>query len=1099
MIFLWLSLSAQAIGSYSGKRISINKRNISFRELFKQLSKQSGVYFVYNNGNFDDSKNISVIFKNESLSFILDSVLLGTDFIWYLKDKAIVLKPRIDYFNLKTSDQVIDSLIEISGIVRDQKGNPISGATISVVGTKQGTLSGSQGKFFLKKISRNSVLKISNIGYLEKYVKSEIVRDNVPIYLVESISVLDGALVEAYSVTSKRFSTSGANTLSAKEIDKKPVSNVLLALQGEVPGIIVQQSSGYSNSGISVQIRGINSLNQGVDPLYVIDGVPYTSQLLETVNGLNLGYSGDPTRSGGFVKAGNPLSFINPADIESISVLKDADATSIYGSRAAAGAILITTKKGKAGPNRVNITIQQGWGKASRFVDLLNREEYLKMRHEAKFNSNQDIFASDYDLNGTWDTTRSTDWQKTLTGGTARYSDFQASTSGGTENTKFLVGTGYHRENSVLLSDLIDKKGSLHFSITNTSSNQKLNLQLSGSYMVDKNMAPSISPASQARTLSPVAPALFNKDGSLNWQQNSNGSSTWNNPLAIARAKSLINTNNLVSNLQLFYEIIPGLKVKGSLGYNTMQINEIVTNPASAIRPERQATYVRNASYSNGSIKSWILEPQITYEISSANSRLEALIGSTLQRNDNYQQVFRGTGYNSDQLLEDPKAATNITYLSTTATTYKYNALFGRLNYRYKDKYIVNLSARRDGSSRFGPENLFHNFASVGTAWIFTKERFFSSHLKFLSFGKLQSSYGTTGNDQIGDYMFLSKYITNAQENNYQGLIGLRADGLSNPYLQWEETKKLQVSLDLGLLKDRLLFNVTYFQNRSSNQLLNYRLPNLTGFSGYTRNFPATLQNMGWEISLNAEIIKNRVINWVSRYNIYIPQNKLIAFKDLANSSYSSTYKIGHPITETQLYMAAGVNQETGLYQFKDYKGNITSSPNFPIDTKVINLASAYTGGLSNTFTFKSFQLDILLQYNRQWIMSRRLGIGIPGSLSNQPKSVLDRWKSSADKNATIQKYLSSPSSEAVDGYINAFGSDLNYMNCYLLRVKNISFSWHIPDDWCKRVKMQNGQVFLHAQNLFTVTNFIGADPETGVDGALPPLRIITAGLQLTL
>lgn len=1098
MIFIWLGLRAQANHNFLYERIEIRRNNISFRDLFLEIGRQRNIQFIYNNDEFDDKKRISPITTEKNLKDVLDKALLGTNFTWYLKDEFVIVRP----INIALKDgnvkiKSIDSLIDVSGIIRDAKGEPIPGATVSVIGSKIGTLTSNDGKFSIKGVPKNSMLKITNIGFVELFLKSELIKQNSTIVMVESVSVLDATVVEAYSITSKRYSTSGISTITAKDIEKKPITNVLLALQGEVPGIVVQQSSGLSNSGISVQIRGLNSLTQGIDPLYVIDGVPYTSQLLGTVNGISLGFSGNENRTG--VQQGNPLSFINPSDIESISILKDADATSIYGSRAAAGAVIITTKKGKAGPNRLNINLQEGWGKVSRFMDLLNKEEYLKMRHEAIANSNIGIQPTDYDLNGTWDTTRSTDWQRTLLGGTAKYTDLQLSTSGGTENTRFLVGGGYHRESSVFINDLVNKKGSMHFNVTSTTPNQKFNLQLSGSYMADHNAPPVLSPSSLAVMLPPVAPPLYNKDGSINWAQNASGNSTWSNPLALTKANGISKTNNLVSNIQLSYELLPGLRFKGNLGYNNMQINETRTRPSSSIRPEYQAFIPISAAYSNGSIKSWVIEPQITYEIADARGKFEALIGSTLQNNNNSQQIFQGTGYSSEVLLQDPKSAGNIQILSTIANTYKYNALFGRLNYRLKNKYIVNLSARRDGSSRFGSENLFHNFGSIGAAWIFSDEAFFTKkYLKFLSFGKLQFSYGTTGNDQIGDYQYLNVFLADPQQNNYQGITGLYINGLSNPYLQWEETKKLQFSTDLGFLNNRILFNVTYFRNRSSNQLLNYSLPSITGFGGYTRNFPATLQNTGWELSLNTDIIKREIISWTSRFNIYIPQNKVVAFSNLSSSSYSTIYEIGQPITRTRVLMSAGVNPETGYYQFKDIKGNITTSPNIATDSKFINLAPEFTGGFSNSLTFKGFQLDVLVQFNKQWIQNQKIGFAIPGYLNNQPKSLLDRWKKAGDE-VSIQKPVSGFTADSYLGYYNALASDFNYINCYLLRVKNVSLSWHLPKDWCRRSKIQSGQIFLHAQNLFTFTNFIGSDPEIGPNGPIPILRVTTIGLQLTL
>jgi TonB-linked SusC/RagA family outer membrane protein len=1102
MIIACLSLKAQAKENSGDRTVEINIHEIPVRVLFNIINKQTGILFTYSNDEFDDKMKITLVAHNKPLKRVLTQIFNNTEFIWEYKNGNVVVKRRVNDPDLlkkigSYSSSPSDSLVTLSGIVKDEKGKPIPGISVVINGTKIGTSTNEEGVFVLKNVPQQSYLTFSSIGFASQQYKVASLKGWQAFILKESISVLDGAVVEAYSVTSKRYSTSSISTVSSKDIEKKPVTNVLLAIQAEVPGIVIQQSSGVVNAGISVLIRGLNSLQKGTDPLYVIDGVPYTSQLMQTVNNYALGYSGQEGRQ--FVMQGNPLSFINPSDIESISILKDADATSIYGSRAAAGAILITTKKGKIGATKYNVNFQQGWGKVARFVDLLNKDQYLALRHEAKMNTNQAIFPSDFDLNGTWDTTRSTDWQRTLLGGTARSSDLQVSASGGSDNTQFLVGVGYNRQTSVFLSDLLDKRGSVHFNLNNTSLNKRFNIQLTGSYMVDDNQPPVSTLASTSLLLPPVAPALFNKDGSLNWAPNSNGNSTWDNPLANGRVKSRTTTNNLTSSMLLTYNLARGLKIKSSFGYNNMQINEFRGIPFTSFSPEQQSSgRARTADFSNGNIRSWIIEPQLSYEHIGGKSRIEALLGSTIQNNKYAQQLLNGSGYGSDQLLEDILSAPVVKVTGTTASIYRYNALFGRINYKIKDRYIFNLSARRDGSSRFGSNNRFHNFASIGAAWIFSDEAFFSRLSKVVTFGKIQTSYGSTGNDQIGDYLYLNIYGSESTAVPYQGLVGLSPGGPPNPNLQWESTKKMQGSLDLGFANNKILINATYFRNRSSNQLVNYLVPAITGVSSYTKNLPATIQNMGWEFSGNADVIRNKKFSWSFKLNFYIPQNKLISFPGIENSSYATTYIVGKPITSARVYTFGGVDPQTGLYQFKDYKGDLTKSPDYMTDKmKVLNLAPAYTAGYSNSLSYKGFQLDFLLQLNKQWVSSGVFGAAVPGYMRNQPSTILNRWKKTGDI-AQVQKATSGDFS-IINQYFTALGSDAQFMNCTYLRIKNVSLSWALPDSWCRISKIDYAKFFVHTQNLYTFTNYVGADPETGYSATLPPLRTITIGLQVGL
>ena len=626
--------------------------------------------------------------------------------------------------------------------------------------------------------------------------------------------------VIAYGTTTQRISTGDVTTVTAKEIEKQPVGNPLLALEGTVPGLFIVQNTGVAGGGITVRIQGQNSLTMGNDPLFVVDGVPFTSQLLTNISG-PLGILGSNGSTNGNTQygGGSPFSFINPADIESISVLKDADATAIYGSRAANGAILITTKKGSVGKTKVDFNLQQGVGKISRMLSVLNTKQYLNMRNEALQNDGLSPNPNtDYDLTF-WDTTRNTNWQKVLLGGTAQYTDAQASVSGGTTNTTFLVGGGYHRETSVFPGHLSDQKGFAHFNINNTSANQRFKLTLSGFYTLDDNHLISQDLTTTAINLSPDAPALYNTNGTLNWQVLPNGNSSWFNPLSYLNQTYDTRTSTLNSNLLISYKVVSDLEAKVSLGYNDIHTNEVAASPLSFYAPETQIDNARYAQFQNGDLYTWNIEPQITYRHILGGSVIDLLAGATfLETNGNYQR-FVATGFNSDLSLGNINAASNVfTFAPNPISVYKYTAGYGRLSYNLKERYIIDINMRRDGSSRFGSDNMFHNFGSIAGAWLFSRESFIKENFPVLSFGKFRLSYGTTGNDQIGDYQFLSLFNPYYAPTAYQGILGYQPTGLANPNLQWELTKKLGGGLDIGLLKDDILINASYFFNRYTNQ-----------------------------------------------------------------------------------------------------------------------------------------------------------------------------------------------------------------------------------------------------------------------------------------
>jgi TonB-linked SusC/RagA family outer membrane protein len=962
-----------------------------------------------------------------------------------------------------------------------------------VKGSERGTMTGADGSFNLKGVSPGVILLVSYAGFVPKEVRVD-KSTEFSLVLTPSNSPLDEVKVIAYGTTTDRLNTGDVTTIKSEDIEKQPVSNPLLALEGRVPGLFITQTTGFPGGGVQVLVQGQNSIGNGSDPFYVIDGVPYTSELLPNW-GTFLGYSGVNNSQ----QSGNPLNYINPADIESISVLKDADATAIYGSRAANGAILITTKKGKAGATKVDFNLQNGWGELTRRLPLLNTSQYLEMRHEAIANDGLTTQPTDYDINGLWDTTRSTDWQKQLLGSTAQFTQLTGTVSGGNTNTQFLVGGTYNRQTTVFPGDFTDQKASMHFNINNISTDQRFRLQLSGSYLIDDNELPSYDITSTVIDLAPDAPPLYSPNGGLNWAPNGSGSSSWSNPVSYLYDTYENKTNNLVSNAVLSYAILPNLEIKSSFGYTNLQSNEIVGLPLIATAPENRPFTQRSARYSDNNIHSWIIEPQLRSVNVIGKGKLEVLVGSTIEQNNSNGSQLLGAGYNSDLVLGDIHSAATVTSFSSTSAVYKYNAGFARINYSLEDKYIIDLTTRRDGSSRFGPANQFHDFGAAGIAWIFSREDLVQKNFSFLSFGKLRSSFGTTGNDQIGDYQFMTLYSPTSVGVAYQGTTGLVPNGLSNPYLQWEETKKLQFGIDLGFLKDRISFNGNYFRNRSSNQLLNYALPNITGFESVTRNFPATVQNSGGELTLTTINIKSKNFNWTTRFNLTIPRNKLLAFPNLSSSSYASNLIIGQPINILKVYHFMGVNPTTGVYQFSDGHGGVTPTPDTNYQaaaTTLIKTFPQFYGGFGNNLRYKEFELDLFFQFTKQKGLNYQFGNNPGGPGINQPTYVLKRWQKPGDITG-IQRFNSDYSLN--EEFADATFCDAAYLDASYIRLKNMSLSWHLPEAWEKKAHLQNTRLFIQGQNLLTITHYKGLDPETLSSSSLPPLRILTFGLQVSL
>jgi TonB-dependent starch-binding outer membrane protein SusC len=1111
-----LHLSANGVG----QSITLSVKNTSLKKVFKEIIRQSGTTIIYDDISLKDAKPVTVNVQNATTEEVLSVCLKGQPFSYAWKDGFIIVKsvkptptPDLsqglgDNFSSRLSPSITTP--PITGIVRGLDGKPLGSVNIIVKGTTRGTSTAADGSFSLQ-ASQGEWLVITLVGYGTKQIAVGNDGSVGTISLEISDSKLDEVQIVAYGTTTRRFNTGNVASVKAEEIANQPVQNPLLALSGRVPGLQIIQASGLAGGGISVRIQGINSISSGTQPFYVIDGVPFTSNLLPTLN-QTLGLSGSAgvyTPSG----AGNPLSFINPSDIESIDILKDADATAIYGSRAANGAILITTKKGKAGSTNVDINLKQGIGKMTRRQDILNTSEYLQMRKEAYNNSGEPLptVASfdNYDLT-VWDQNKNTDWQNVMLGGSAEYTDANASVNGGNSNTSFLVSAGFKRETTAFPGDFSDRKGSLHFQMSNTSSNQRFKISLNGQYMLDDNTLPGTDLTNVALYLAPNAPDPINADGSLNWAIAPSGLSSWGfypgNPLSYLRQPYNNKTRNLLGSAQISYEILPGFVIKSSLGYSTLTADEFWKFPLEGILPEQRSPNSRALLSASGNVSSWIIEPQLTYTRAFGKSRIDVLAGTTFQSDMRRRWNLYSWGFTSDDMMDDISLAAGTSVQSSVRSAYNYNALFARINYSLFDRYIINLSARRDGSSRFGAENLFHDFGALGAAWIFSETSFAKKSLGFLSFGKLRASYGTTGNDQIGDYRYLNLYGSVFAPVAYQNVQGLVPLGLPNPYLQWEETRKMQIGTDLEFFNGRLNFNVTYTRNRSSNQLLSYNLPIATGFSGIASNFPAIIENTGLEITLGGVLVRTKQFSWSANFNVTLPQNKLVAFPGLEKNSYANILVVGQPITISKAFRFAGVNSETGIYQFIARNGELTSTPKgrFQPDndaTVLINVDQRAYGGLSQHFNYRYLSLDILFQFATQKATNTRFG-SLPGYFwaisGNQPRAVLDRWQKTGDV-ASYQQFNLYRTSDYMEPANAATGSDAAYSDASFIRLKNVALTWQIPESVLHRSFLKQARIYAQAQNLLTFTQYDGLDPENRSNSALPPLRMITCGIQFNL
>lgn len=973
----------------------------------------------------------------------------------------------------------------ISGTVTSSN-HPLSGVIISQKGSDQVTTTNEKGTYRLEVTAENPILLFRHPEYSEQQltVNNQSV---ININLEQKVQGIEEVILNAgyYKVRAKE-NTGSISKVTSRDIENQPVTNVLSALQGRMAGVNITQFGGAAGGGFDIQIRGRNSLRTsaggGVDgnlPLYIIDGVPQAGQLTSVNSSSILP-----------LNKINPLNAINPNDIESIEILKDADATAIYGSRGGNGVILVTTKKGKAAPVRLNLTTSHGFSTVGSQLKMMKTPEYLSMRKQAFANMGITVYpANAYDINGTWDPTRYTDWQKELLGGTAENTNIQMSLSGGSERNSFTVSTGYGDQTSVFPGAQHYKTNTVATGFTHHSADQRFIIGVSNifSAISNNNLNTDLT---KYINLPPNAPALYDALGNLNWEKN-----TFANPMSQLNASYSNKTKQYNQNLNMSYVLFKDLTLKLNAGLNMQDLEEYSLIPHTIYNPSTasgSSSAYSTANRSTSSVFSYVLEPQISWTKKVGQSEWNVLTGLTYQENTTKTSSISGRGFTSNTLMHNIASATTITTAPFTEIQYRYIAAFARANYRLRNRYILNLTARRDGSSRFGDNNRFANFGAVGAAWIVSEESFLKDS-KWLSFAKLRGSLGETGSDAIGDFQFTDSYTI--AYYSYNGIPGLYPSRLFNPDFSWEKTNKLEAALEMGLFQNRLNFTAAWYRNRSSNQLVGIPLSTVTGFSSILANLPATVENRGFELELSGSPLKSKNFEWRAAINLSFPENKLIAFPGLEGSTYANRYVIGESIYTLKLFNYEGIDPQTGKYTFTDYNNDGKISA--PEDTQALrSLEPKYFGGLQNTIRSGNFNLSFLLQFVKQVGYNYFRNMATPGVMLNQPVEMLNVW-SPTNPDGIIMPYTTGSNNTTntlTERFINSTAavSDASY-----IRLKNVQLSYRIPLS-SKNAVVNQANVFVQGQNLLTWTNYFGMDPETVAFGFIPPLRTLSLGVQLT-
>jgi len=1074
--FLLITVIMQVSANSYGQKVTLSEKNTRLEHIFNKIRVQTGYDFMFSGSTMRDTKTISINVRDAELKTVLDQLLTNQPLTFKIEDRSVVITRKSLKETVKNTTAGLAAIL--SGKVVNEQGLPLPGVTVTIIPEDKTKKTSSffinnSGAVFTLNVEQNDLLQFSFIGYKTQEHLVSGLKQPVTIKMVSAVGSLDEIQVIAYGTTSRRLSTGAVSSITAEEIAKQPVSNPLLALQGRVSGAVITQNSGLPGGYVDVLIRGASSISSGTTPLFVIDGVPFNTGAPASVNGAGFNeVSGIAAPS---VRL-SPFSIINPDDIERIDILKDADATAIFGTKGANGAVMITTKRAKQGKTQLSVNLQQGFGEVAHFIPILNLEQYLNIRHQALKNDGLTPNATNAPDLLSWNQNEGVDWQRKYMGGTAQYTNINATLQGGDARTRMLLSTGYNRQTPVSPGRQSDQRASARLNVEHNSLDKKFNAVANINYGYNHSDMRT-SDFSQFVFMPPNRP-LYNADGSINW-------ATIQNPEASLLKRYLGSTNSLTSNLNLRYILMSGLELQVNSGFNKSNTNQNQQSPAISESP-RNAVPTNDANFGLIDNQFYSVEPQLNFNRKIGGGDLSLLIGTTFQNTAFVSTSINARQYINAQLLGAITGAANYR-LTGNNNVYKYNSVFTRLNYNWQQKYIINGILRRDGSSRFGSDYSFGNFGSIGGAWIFTNEDFLKNKKSFLSFGKLKANWGITGNDLISDYLYLPLF---KPSNVYQGQTTLASVNPANEKIRWETTQKLDLGIDLGFFNDRMLLNANYYYNRSNNQLGMLSLPVSTGYSGYMANFPARIDMQGVEFELNTTNVKSKNFNWKTSLNLTIPRSKIVSVS--ADFTGAATLPIGYPLSQFRGYIFDSIDPDTGIPLFRTTAGGTTATPTMDdLQWYGNTLPKAY-GGIGNDFQYQGFTLSFFIQVMQQdgQTMPKPGSIGTATNLPAQFASGV--WQKSGDI-ATFPK-----ASTGLTAYSFLGSSNFGFGDNTFAKLRNISLAYALPAQWTKSVHVTNARIFANAQNVYTWTKAKYLfDPETG--SATPPLRMITFGLNLSL
>lgn len=1122
VLLLAFSTRAQGQANLSGK-INVNFKNTPLKEALGAITRQAGTVFVYTSNDKAFQSPVNYTASAETVETVLGKILTPLQLQFrVMEGKVLIEKAR--------PAPVPRKPVNVMGKVADaESGEPVPGVSVTVKGATVGTVTDGEGIYHLNNLEPNAVLAFSLLGYARQE-QALGGKDVLNVALKVSASELSETVVIGYGTQKRADLTGSVGSVNMNDMNKAPVSTFDEALAGRVAGVQVSSAEGQPGSGIIISIRGNNSLTQDNSPLYVIDGFP-----IETSNN----------------------SLINPDDIESIDVLKDASATAIYGARGANGVIIITTKRGKTGAPAISYNGRYGWMENIQRIPVMSAYEFVKLQQEINVGDIDETYLANGATLDDYRNVESIDWQGKLYR-VAPQQNHSVSMRGGSDKTKYMVS-----------GQLLDQQGTIiNSAFKRYQARISLDQQINDRIKVGGNVtytntkttgttpsAPSLSSMNNllysAWGYRPVAPLRSEKPINENWEDEltddmvNSGTDYRINPFFTAQNEyRLRNVDNFIGNAFGEYRILPNLRLRVSGGINKNTLRADAFNNSKTRSGNPNTVYKVNGSVMYYETTNWLNENTLTYDKKfNKHHRINAVGGFTVQGNH-----YGVHGLSANQLPNESLGLNGLSQgvpqpVTSSESEWALASWLARVNYVFRDKYFLTASFRSDGSSKFQGNNQWSYFPSGAVAWEITKEKFMKE-VRFISGAKLRATWGITGNNRVGEYATFA-LLDFATRNTYysfnnelqQSAIPL---SMASTDLRWENTAQTDVGLDVSFFKSRISLTVDYYRKVTSDLLLNARLPPTVGYATAFKNVGKT-SNEGLEITLNTRNVATKDFSWSSSFNISFNRSKVLALTQNQESltstmSWDSWYsnvplyiaKIGQPVGQFYGYIWDGVYGyddfdplPNGGYLLKDgvpTNGN-TRAAIRPGDIKyrdlngdgVVNVSDqtvigrgfpVHVGGFNNDFSYRGFDLNVFFQwsYGNQVMNANRI------NFENGNKTYLNQYKTFENRWTPENSGSNIPRAGGQYGYVY---SDRTLEDGSFLRLKTVSLGYNVPAALLKRAKIKSLRVFASAQNLITWTKYTGSDPEVAIGysaltpgfdySSYPRARTTTLGLNLGL